>query len=385
MNELISDLLSYSKEGLYWDFKQEMHKNSLDLIHDITCMANLNHDGDRYIIFGISDTCEVVGVMMMNRTQADIIDLLRKQPYAENTPPNISFTKTIYCEKELYVLTIKNDRNKPFYFTKEIRKDNKRLHAGAIYSRQGDANTPKDSTENPLEVVKMWKEKLGLNLKPIDKFLEILLNTNDWETDGISTYHYINDPAYQICLLSEIQDHTSFNQFWWGRKLYEQPYKNVYELKYNGVTLKKIVTLFFKNDRLEVPFPSINYLTYPDKGDGRKSKLHCDFYYYQKGTVEYSFLVFLRRWYFPDDTLEIFPPFKSQHKPPIISLPFFIVEDEEHFISLAIEYLSQYDKFIEIEPLLDKQNSTLISQDEKLELEKKLSEIAFKNIMVLCN
>lgn len=50
------ELIASGKEGVYWDFKQEYSQEAkvIDLIHDIICLANADHDGDRYLIFGVT-------------------------------------------------------------------------------------------------------------------------------------------------------------------------------------------------------------------------------------------------------------------------------------------------------------------------------------------
>ncbi|WP_260579255.1 ATP-binding protein [Proteus mirabilis] len=50
------------KEGPWWDFKQTYHQNNAALVHDILCMANVLHDGDRYLIFGVNDEGVITGV-----------------------------------------------------------------------------------------------------------------------------------------------------------------------------------------------------------------------------------------------------------------------------------------------------------------------------------
>ncbi|TOM80200.1 ATP-binding protein, partial [Vibrio parahaemolyticus] len=89
MEKLLDNLLSSKSEGLWWDFKQKFHDNLFDLLHDITCLANVIHDGDRFLIFGISDDFEVVGLDSeeCRFSQADVIGYLRQQPYAENNVP----------------------------------------------------------------------------------------------------------------------------------------------------------------------------------------------------------------------------------------------------------------------------------------------------------
>jgi predicted HTH transcriptional regulator len=59
--ELVGRLLSEG-ESEYLDFKEKMHKSNLELIHDILCLANSNNSSDRYIIYGVADNRDVVGV-----------------------------------------------------------------------------------------------------------------------------------------------------------------------------------------------------------------------------------------------------------------------------------------------------------------------------------
>jgi len=58
----IKNLLMGEYEGDYWDFKQKWHKHNERLLHDIICFVNTGHDRDCYIIIGISDTGEVIGL-----------------------------------------------------------------------------------------------------------------------------------------------------------------------------------------------------------------------------------------------------------------------------------------------------------------------------------
>ena len=52
---IVQNLIDRQTEGTYWDFKRQHHENSAELIHDVLCLANADHDGDRYIIFGVED------------------------------------------------------------------------------------------------------------------------------------------------------------------------------------------------------------------------------------------------------------------------------------------------------------------------------------------
>lgn len=58
----IMNLIASKTEGQYWDFKREPHKNNESLVHDILCLANTKHDGDRFLIIGVADSsknCEI--------------------------------------------------------------------------------------------------------------------------------------------------------------------------------------------------------------------------------------------------------------------------------------------------------------------------------------
>jgi len=68
MHEIVSNLISKKCEGLWWDFKQKFHDDFYDLLHDIICLSNVIHDGERYIIFGISDELDVVGLKSEDKT-----------------------------------------------------------------------------------------------------------------------------------------------------------------------------------------------------------------------------------------------------------------------------------------------------------------------------
>ena len=46
--ETVQDLIDRRTEGTSGDFKRPHHENSAELIHDVLCLANAGHDGDRY-------------------------------------------------------------------------------------------------------------------------------------------------------------------------------------------------------------------------------------------------------------------------------------------------------------------------------------------------
>ncbi|WP_081390425.1 ATP-binding protein [Staphylococcus argenteus] len=68
------------------------HENIHDLIKDIVCFSNTVHDEDSYLIFGINDDFEIIGLddNSHRRKQADIIDAINQLKLEGVEKPKIS-------------------------------------------------------------------------------------------------------------------------------------------------------------------------------------------------------------------------------------------------------------------------------------------------------
>ena len=73
----LSDLL-IEDECEWLDFKQSFHDNNVKLLHDIICLANAKADGDRYLVFGVANNKNIVGIEndKNKKESAEIQDLL---------------------------------------------------------------------------------------------------------------------------------------------------------------------------------------------------------------------------------------------------------------------------------------------------------------------
>ncbi len=124
--EKIKSLINSSQEGDHWDFKQAWHTKNERLLHDILCFANTVHNENCYIIIGVSDTGEVVGVSEENRRkQVDILDLLANTVFAGDNTPEVRVDTIRLNGKEIDVLTILNSFNVPFYLKSKCKRYNK--------------------------------------------------------------------------------------------------------------------------------------------------------------------------------------------------------------------------------------------------------------------
>lgn len=93
IQEEAPNLIALKREGAYWDFKKEWHKDNSELIHDILCLAN-NLEGDvSYLFIGIDEeegysVCDVENNDHAERkTNQMIVDMLSKTKWDNGQPP----------------------------------------------------------------------------------------------------------------------------------------------------------------------------------------------------------------------------------------------------------------------------------------------------------
>ena len=380
MDELIEKLVKGNREGEWWDFKLKHHINLADLLHDVLCMANILYKGDRYIIFGVNDDSEMVGINLEDKrnTQADILDYFRKMRFANYNIPSVELSTLFFNDKEIDLLTIKNSKNKPYYLTEDEKKGKTTIRSGVIYSRLGDTNTPKDRCANPYEIEAMWRERFGLNDTASKRFIDVLLDFNNWQYDGIDSAFYDVDPDYTIKIG---ESETEEGKFWWEKGLFEKTVKYYYSLIYKNVELYKIPVVRYRSENLCIPFPNIEYVTYPLKNDNCKTEIYCDLFFFQKDKIEYSLFKHIRALEVESVSEKSFStPIETQIKPPIIKLPFMFIDDEHHMKAICKVLIENFNLFAnELKNSLDiakiQDNSKKVIASERL-----FSEWAFKFI-----
>ncbi|ASM51569.1 hypothetical protein PESP_a3814 [Pseudoalteromonas espejiana DSM 9414] len=375
MHDIVSNLIYKKCEGLWWDFKQKFHSDLYDLLHDIICLSNVIHEGERYLIFGISDELDVTGLKSEDKTytQADILDLLRKQPFAENNAPKVSLKFIKYQNKDIAILKIENERLKPYFLTRDIKSRGKLLRAGTIYSKVKDTNTPKDSCANPHDIKAMWVERFGLDLTASKRFSFILEDAENWKYDGINEAFYALDPDFTI----EVSNtECEGGQYWWQNSFFEKPRKYNYILKFKNTIMHEVPVIHFRNENLCIPFPNIEFISYPKKLDGLSANFYCDLFYFQKGTLEYSLFLHLRK--IETETPSFSTPITSQIKAPIIKLPFYIVNSDQELKDLEISFFDKFKEFVQKKDEIVKGSVHQDAVEDRWQLEKAFAEWAFE-------
>jgi predicted HTH transcriptional regulator len=143
----ILSLIKSKRENDHWDFKREPHDNKASLLHDIICLSNSIHRGDRYLIFGVSDPKEGTDIIGLSenqdnrKSQVEFIDFLRSKPFAGDIRPEIELHSIKIEENIIDVLVIFDNPYKPYYLTKDYREKDKIVKANYIYTRTNDTNT----------------------------------------------------------------------------------------------------------------------------------------------------------------------------------------------------------------------------------------------------
>ena len=158
--QIVRDLIGRGGEGVYWDFKLKHHAHKGDLVHDVLCLANAEHDGPRFLVFGVEDggvSVQAIEDDDGRRTQADIAGLFRDNAgkFFQSRFPTFHLRTIEIDGKQVDVLIIEDDPKKPYYLVEKI----KNVRAHHIYTRVCDTNTPVDRVAQPHEIERMWRQR----------------------------------------------------------------------------------------------------------------------------------------------------------------------------------------------------------------------------------
>ncbi|WP_125231993.1 helix-turn-helix domain-containing protein [Leptospira adleri] len=179
------------------DFKEKHHENAVALVHDILCLANSPSERDRFIIYGIADNKEIIGVNSeFRRKQSDIADILRSSNL--NRIPDFLLYAFKYKGVELDILHIENSSEKPYFLLKDKSKGSEIIRAGVLYSRFNDSNTPKNGTITELEMSQLWMQRFGILKDPLNRALKYLKNPSGWKGSSEDEFYFKPFPEFRL-------------------------------------------------------------------------------------------------------------------------------------------------------------------------------------------
>ncbi len=251
----LADLLG-KPESEWLDFKAEFHATTVELVHDILCLANARAATDRYLVFGVDNTGNVIGVekaankLVSNNLQ----DLLRASNF--NRIPSVRLEDFKHGGHTVSVLTVANAAEKPFFLLKDKSEGKQRLRNGAIYTRIGDTNVPMTESAPEAMVEQMWRERFGIDLTPLERMGGLLRERDSWETqvDGERTIlHHRTFPEFTVAdgevLVAEFQED------WATRFPNPQASSFHVELRHNATVLKRVLFVHCDGYRYRLPAP----------------------------------------------------------------------------------------------------------------------------------
>ena len=289
-DELLATVLNLASrkiEGRYWDFKLQHHENNAELVHDILCLANAEHDGQRYLIFGVDDQSyklhSITGTPG-RKSQADIAGLLRDnaRKFFQSRTPDV-YLSEIQCDgQSLDVLVIEDQPHKPYYLVEDYERSGKKIRAHHVYTRSNDTNTPMPEAAPPHEIERMWRERFGLNKTPLERAKRYLENPAEWVTvseGGLlgKPYHYHRDFPEFTLRFAEAEEQIAPQQEWTRGEIRRDNNRAWYiEVYYHQTLLARALSVTFDDGKKAMVEPK-----WKPRGTGR-------LYFYEKESIEYA-------------------------------------------------------------------------------------------------
>lgn len=268
--------LMLEREDNYYDFKEEYPTNNKELLKDILSLANCNHDGDRYLLFGIAeeDKFTVKGIEnTKNRKKlVDIQSCLDSKFFACERVPSIDlYTVKDEDEHEIDVLEIKNKKFKPYF----LIKDYENVKSHKIYTRHHDQN----NEANSHEIIHMWKEQFGLTGDVKQKFNKLLTDVDKWQyNEDNHTFINLAFPENKI-VIEKLDECSSKDAF----MLNYGPHKAIKcnaKFLVNDTEIEAYEYVLLDEYRNEFPTPHFQDVLYIEDEI-------CGFYYYIENSSKY--------------------------------------------------------------------------------------------------
>jgi hypothetical protein len=289
MENEINELILSNREGSYWDFKECPHDNNASLLHDILSLANCKHSGNRYLIIGVSDPkdgCKIIGLRKQQenrKTQSEIVDFLRNKKFAGDIRPEVEVSTIILDEEEIDVIKILDKPDKPYYLTDDYALSGKTVRANYIYTRVLDTNTPINKSADLYHVEKMWAERFGLDMSPVERMKFLLTKPNEWYKNlGNKNYAYhkqFSEFRIEFSKLKSITENFSF--------LYANPNTHIGDatFKFHSTTLFELKYLTLDG--------MLVYLGEPSPHCVDDSKYDISYFYFNLNSLDGLFHSFL--------------------------------------------------------------------------------------------
>lgn len=272
--EILSEM---GHEGDYWDYKQEWHDNMPDLLKDIICFANTPHDANCYLLFGIDDDGQIIGMKKNRRKQADILEAMDNLWFIGDVKPEISVETVIINEIEVDVLTVYDTQKTPVYLKKKYGE----MLAGCVYMRIGDKNTPNRGMASIDDVEKLWKKRFGLLQTPLDYIVGRLQYQTEWKQQN-NTYYNMYRPEYKLKIVDD--DDHAIPEFYAYAMTNESTFYEMLQILAGQTVLDEYQLVILDGGRYCTPTPEWGFVGYDKYGIDHK----FTYKYFIKGSIKYK-------------------------------------------------------------------------------------------------
>lgn len=167
---MVIELIEARRETRIIDFKRDFYKRleGSDFPKDIAAFANINTDGDKFIIFGVEDkTREIYGIDPLLFPSTDTLD-----NYIEKTlDPFVTIESDIfeYKGKTVGYIKICDTNDNPPYMIKKTCGPKMKLEKGDIFIRKGTCN----QKAGRMDIDAMYLRNGDCNVRLFDNFITI--------------------------------------------------------------------------------------------------------------------------------------------------------------------------------------------------------------------
>lgn len=361
LEHLVSELRKRGKEGAYWDFKQEWHDNIEDLIKDIICFANTVHNKDCYLIFGVNDSCEIVGMQKPRRKQSDILDTISKLTFASSHAPSIAVDSVTLESQKIDVLTVFNTDQTPLYLNRQYGK----MKAGCIYTRTEDRNTPDNGNASFSEIEFLWKKRFGMTKPALSFILDHLANKHEWN-ELEQTYYNIYRPEFVLSVHEDDSDRFSrdADEFYGYVQTNSRMSFELVDLKANNTVLMTKPLAVLDSGRLIVPVPDWGFIH-----RGAVTRDPIAYKYYIEGSDTEKILHFL---YDPENEEQYYALMRHME----VVLLFHSQQEKESFEDFCLSRLDSIEKYVS-----DNMESVYVDDSTKIKVKTYKKRILIGNYL----
>ena len=212
------------------------------------------------------------------RTQADVACLFRSNAnkFFQSRFPEFYLEEIVIDGISLDVLVIKDAPYKPFYLVERYEG----VNAHHIYTRVCDTNTPLNEAAQPNEIERMWRERFGLDMPPLEKVKLYLNDPSAWQLSHKAgrdfSAHHTTFPEFTL-KVTGAEAHVACHEEWTrGEIRSDNNCAGYYEIYYHQTCIARVRYVSFDDHKKSIIAPN-----WEPRGAGR-------FYFYETDSIDYA-------------------------------------------------------------------------------------------------